>query len=144
VTDIELDSFTQDDAYRLGRMLVDRAIEQGLMGMVDISTPNCRWFHVSFGGATADNDSWAERKAATAFRFETSSLEAARTLDGRDAFGSGWLDPARYVLGGGAVPIRVKGAGVVAVVSSSGLGTGEMEHDFAVAGIRELATSSEE
>ena len=49
----------------------------------------------------------------------------------------GWLDPATYALAGGAVPIRVTGAGVVAVATMSGLPSVQ-DHDTVVDAIREL------
>lgn len=54
---------------------------------------------------------------------------------GVDAAAIGWLGPEYAIAGGGAFPLRVRGVGVVAAVTVSGLSSRE-DHDLAVEGIR--------
>lgn len=136
-----LEGFDRRDAWDLGRLLADRALEEGHPVAIDVRTASGILFHASLPGATADNDAWVARKAATALRFETSTalLEARiATAGARGMFEPGWLDPEIYAVAGGAVPIRVAGVGVVAVATISGLPSAD-DHDSVVAGIEALA-----
>ena len=134
-----LPRFDRREAWELGRFLAERALTEGYPVVVDVRTASGILFHASLPGATSDNDSWAEKKAATALRFETSTaLLAARIQNGgRDLHEPGWLDRATYAVAGGAVPIRVTGVGVVAVATISGLPSDD-DHDTVVDGILAL------
>lgn len=137
--ELELTRFDRGDAWRLGSSIAERALAEGLPVAVDVRTASGILFHASMPGATADNDDWARRKAATALRFETSTalLEARFAAGGRDMFEPGWLDPAEYAVAGGAVPVRVSGVGVVAAVTVSGLPSDD-DHDLVVRGLLDL------
>ena len=131
--ELQLESFDRADSWRLGRAIVERGLQEFLPIAVDVRTATGVLFHASLPGATADNDEWVARKAATVLRFETSSalLEARSAISERDMFEPGWLDPAVYALAGGAVPVRVRGVGVVAVATVSGLASAD-DHDLVV------------
>lgn len=137
--ELVLRRFDRADAWQLGRSVAERALAQGSPVAVDVRTSSGILFHASLPGATADNDVWAAKKAATALRFETSTalLEARIENGGRDMYEPGWLDPAVYAVAGGAVPIRVDGVGVIAVATVSGLPSAD-DHDLVVEGIRSL------
>lgn len=135
-----VERFDRKSAWLLGSYLANRAMDEKHPVVVDIRTASGILFHASLPGATADNSEWAARKAATALRFETATalLEARIEDGGRSMHEPGWLDPVMYALAGGAVPIRVKGVGlVVAVATMSGL-TSAKDHDTVVDAIREL------
>lgn len=140
--ELELTRFDRADAWRLGSSIAERALAASHPVAIDVRTASGILFHASLPGATSDNDEWVRRKAATAFRFETSTalLEARFIAGGRDMFEAGWLDPADYAVAGGAVPVRVTGAGVVAVATVSGLAS-EDDHDLVVQAIRDLRGS---
>ncbi|WP_136056149.1 heme-degrading domain-containing protein [Microbacterium sp. K24] len=140
--ELELPGFDRADAWRLGSSIAERALAASHPVAIDVRTASGVLFHASLPGATADNDEWVRRKAATAFRFETSTalLEARFVAGGRDMFEPGWLDPAEYAVAGGAVPVRVTGVGVVAVATVSGLAS-EDDHDLVVQAIRDLRGS---
>ncbi|GAA1447557.1 heme-binding protein [Leifsonia poae] len=135
-----LTGFDRRDAWELGSRLARIAVEQGLPVVVDIRTSTGILFHASLPGATADNDSWVEKKSRTALRFELSTalLTAQAERDDIPFLSPGWLDPAVYTLAGGAVPIRVAGVGVVAVATVSGLAS-DVDHQLVVDAVRELA-----
>ncbi|WP_144875612.1 heme-binding protein [Microbacterium sp. 1.5R] len=136
----ELDRFDRADAWSLGRAIAERGMAESAPIAVDIRTASGVLFHASLPGATADNDSWVAKKAATALRFETSTalLEARVAAGGRDPMEPGWLDPATYAVAGGAVPVRVRGVGVVAVATVSGLPSAD-DHALVVDALRALA-----
>ncbi|WP_314507439.1 heme-binding protein [uncultured Microbacterium sp.] len=139
-SELELARFDHGDAWELGSSIRDAALRAGLGVAIDIRRASgAVLFRAALPGVTADNEDWIDRKSALAFRFEESSaLVAARMAAlGVPAGSSGWLDPARYVFAGGAVPIKVAGAGVVAVVTVSGASSAE-DHSLVVEGIRAL------
>lgn len=114
--------FTEDTALRLGLMLVELARADKLPVVIDIRTPNRTLFHASLPGSAPLNDLWALRKSNTALKFqEPSLLVGTRNRAKGEALDRHGLSPSDHADNGGAVPIRVKGAGVVAVVTVSGL-----------------------
>ena len=137
--DLVLDRFTHDEVWLLGSRLAERARRDRHPVMIDIRRTTGILFRAAMAGTTSDQDAWIDRKSATAFRFEASTLLVGLRLeaDGRDPFADGWLHPARYTLAGGAVPIRVAGAGVVAVATVSGLSS-EEDHALVVDELRAL------
>jgi uncharacterized protein (UPF0303 family) len=138
--ELVLDRFTHEEVWLLGSRLAERARRDRHPVMIDVRRTSGVLFRAAMAGTTADQDAWIDRKSATAFRFEASTLLVGLRMeaDGRDPFADGWLDPSRYTLAGGAVPIRVAGAGVVAVATVSGLSSQE-DHALVVDEVRALA-----
>ena len=65
---------------------------------------------------------WAMRKSATALLFQQSSLRVGTRLrDKGDSVERQGLSEATHATAGGSFPIRVRGVGVVAAVTVSGL-----------------------
>ena len=121
--ELQLASFTNDDAWTLGCALVQAAREAAAPVAVEISRNGFRLFSAALGGSTPDNLSWIARKSAVVHRFGHSSLfvrqasvERGTTFEAE--FG---LDPARYAAHGGAFPVLVRSVGPVGVVAVSGL-----------------------
>lgn len=131
-----LPGFDHADAWRLGVLMVERALTQGAPVILDIRRPGVVLFRSALAGTSADNEAWLDRKAATVFRFETSSaLVAARfAAQGVDPWSAGWFDSVACAPAGGSFPVRVRGVGVVAAITVSGL-TSDEDHDFAVAAL---------
>ncbi|MEZ0448324.1 heme-degrading domain-containing protein [Cellulomonas sp. ICMP 17802] len=135
-------AFTPITAWDVGSRIVRLAIERGLGVAVDVRRESHVLFHASLPGTTADNDRWIERKTATAFRFESSTLLVQRRFAqaGISPADHGWLDARTHTLAGGAVPITVRGAGMVAVATVSGLSDDREDHALVVEALRaELA-----
>jgi uncharacterized protein (UPF0303 family) len=90
-------------------------------------------FRAALAGTTTENQAWLDRKAETVFRFEASTalLTERFAAQGVDVWTAPWFDTKRFTTAGGSVPVRVRGVGVVAAVTVSGL-TSEEDHDFAV------------
>jgi uncharacterized protein (UPF0303 family) len=134
-----LDQFGAEEAWRLGTALVEMARAGGLKVAIAIRTPDRTYFHASLPGALPQNDNWARRKSNTALYFQAPSMLVTlrARARGRSDLSNEGLPAADYALSGGAVPIRVKGTGVVAVVVVSGLPE-EEDHSLAVRGIEAL------
>ncbi|HVD82231.1 MAG TPA: heme-degrading domain-containing protein [Propionibacteriaceae bacterium] len=131
-----LDSFDHAAAWRLGTLMAERALRENAPIIIDIRTPTMVHFRSALAGTTAENEVWLERKARTVFRFETSTaLLAARfAAQGVDLEAAGWFDTKRFTDAGGSFPLRVRGVGVVAAVTVSGL-TSDEDHDFVIEGL---------
>lgn len=129
-------SFDHSDAWRLGSRIAAAAIAAEHPVAIDIRRPGLILFRAALPGSTADQESWIARKAALVFRFEASSalLSARFEADARNPLDGGWLDPAVYALAGGSFPIRVRGTGVVAAATVSGL-TSAQDHRLVTAAI---------
>jgi uncharacterized protein (UPF0303 family) len=138
------DSFDPATAWRLGTLMVERAVRDGSAVIIDIRRPSLVLFRAALTGTTAENQAWLDRKARTVFRFEASTaLVAARfAAQGVDVWTAPWFDTDRFTAAGGSVPVRVRGAGVVAAVTVSGL-TSDEDHDFAVEALDALLTSQD-
>jgi uncharacterized protein (UPF0303 family) len=131
-----LDSFDHAAAWRLGTSMVERALREDAAIIIDIRTPSMVLFRSALAGTTAENEAWLERKARTVFRFEASTaLLAARfEAQGLDLAAAGWFDTERFAAAGGSFPVRVRGVGVVAAITVSGL-TSDEDHDFVIEGL---------
>lgn len=130
--------FTEDQAWRLGNILIARAQHDKLGVVINIRTANRTLFHAATPGAAALNDNWARRKSNAALMFaEASLLIGTRNRARVQTLADQGLPEADYADHGGAVPIVVQGVGMVAVVTVSGLPQRE-DHAMAVAAIRQM------
>jgi uncharacterized protein (UPF0303 family) len=131
-----LPRFAEAEALALGRILGD--LGAGLTIVINIRTPDRTLFHAALPGSGPINDRWVQRKSATALLFQEASLAVGvRTRAKGETLAKFGLPVEDYAEQGGAVPIRVSGAGVVAVVTVSGLAQVD-DHNLAVAGLRQL------
>ncbi len=134
---LELDGFDEAAAWRLGLILVE--LGQGKPVVIDIRTADRTLFHAALPGSAPLNDLWARRKSNTALMFQLPSLlVAARNKAKGEPLDKHGLSGADFADSGGAVPIRVRGVGVVAVATVSGLPQVE-DHKLVVQGLRALA-----
>jgi uncharacterized protein (UPF0303 family) len=134
---LQLDGFDNDDAWRLGCLLVELARERGHAVAIDVRRGDHQLFHCALPGTTPDNDTWIERKVRVVRRFERSSFQVGqRHRDNGTTFEAATphLDPALYAAHGGCFPIRVRGVGVVGTVTVSGLPQAE-DHALVVEGL---------
>jgi uncharacterized protein (UPF0303 family) len=128
--------FNEDTALRLGLILVELARAVHAPVVIDIRTSDRTLFHASLPGSTPLNDLWARRKSNTTLRFhEASLLVGARNRAKAEQLAKHGLPPEDYADHGGAVPIRVKALGVIAVATISGLPQLE-DHRLVVRGMR--------
>jgi uncharacterized protein (UPF0303 family) len=131
--------FDNDDAWRLGCLLVELAQERGLPVTVDIRRGPQQLFHAAMPGTTPDNDSWIERKVRVVERFGASSylvgLRARR--QGITFAAQHDLPLQEYAAHGGCFPVRVRDVGVVGTVTVSGLPQAD-DHALVVEAIRDF------
>lgn len=136
---LELASFDDRAALRLGQILVDLALAEDLPVVIDIRTANRTLFHAGLPGSAALNDLWARRKSNVALMFNLPSLLIGRRNKAKgETLDRHGLPGTEYADSGGAVPIRVRGVGLVAVATVSGLPQLE-DHKLVVRAIRALA-----
>lgn len=115
-------AFSEDTALRLGLVLVETARREKLAVVIDIRTADRTLFHAALPGSAPLNELWARRKSATALQFHLPSLIVGARLKARGGtLADNGLSLADHADHGGAVPIRVRGTGVVAVATVSGL-----------------------
>jgi uncharacterized protein (UPF0303 family) len=133
-----LSGFDETVALRLGHILVDLALADDMPVVIDIRTADRTLFHAALPGAAPLNDLWALRKSNTALKFQLPSLLIGQRNKAKgETLDRHGLPPADYADSGGAVPIRVKGTGMVAVATVSGLPQVE-DHKLVVRGIKAL------
>ncbi|MET3975165.1 heme-degrading domain-containing protein [Cellulosimicrobium sp. 4261] len=125
--DLVLRTFTHDDAWRLGCLLVELADERDLPVTIDVRKGPQQVFHAARAGTTPDNDTWLERKVRVVERFGASSyLVGLRARATGTSFNEKHDLPLQeYAAHGGAFPVRVEGVGIVGVVTVSGLAQGD-------------------
>lgn len=133
-----LPEFDETVAWHLGSLLVGLAQVRGLPVVINIRAAGRTFFHASLPGSSASNDNWARRKSNTALLMGKASLLVGmkNAEKGRTLAAEGLAD-ADYADHGGAVPLVVAGAGIVAVVTVSGLPQIE-DHRLVVEGILAL------
>lgn len=122
-SEIVLPSLSEKAAYDLGRRATDAAWDEGLAVVVGIWRSQHQLFHAALPGSTQDNDEWLQRKGRTVKRFEHSSLYMEQLCRDQTTtlFKKFLLPESEYAAHGGAVPLRVEGAGVVGWMGVSGL-----------------------
>jgi uncharacterized protein (UPF0303 family) len=93
-------------------------------------------------GSTPDQQAWIDGKSSVVLRMEASTALLAERFaaHGIDA-SQGWLPLPEYAVAGGSFPVRVRGVGVVAAVTASGLSSDD-DHALIVDGIREFLRSA--
>jgi len=130
--------FDETTALALGTALVKLAQARTLPVVIDIRTADRPLFYAALPDSAPINALWARRKSATCLMFQASSLLVGTRLRAKgDSLEKHGLASADYASSGGSFPLRVKGAGVVAAVTVSGL-TELEDHALVVAGLESL------
>ena len=135
--ELQLHSFTNDDAWELGCALVAAARQRDAPVAISIVRNGHRLFTAALTGATPDNEQWIRRKERVVTRFGNSSLAVRQTfLERGTTFedGSG-LDLRRYAAHGGCFPVLIRSVGAVGTVTVSGLPQVD-DHRMVVAALR--------
>ena len=133
-----LPRFDENTALTLGTLLVSLAQAENLPVVINIRTADRTLFHAALPGSAPLNDIWARRKSNTALMFQKSSLLVGTMLREKGAsLANDGLPDADYADHGGAVPIRVRGVGMVAVATVSGLPQRD-DHALVVRGLEAL------
>jgi uncharacterized protein (UPF0303 family) len=133
MTEIIFDRFDQTDAWTLGVAMHAESTKRNYPIVIDIRRGETPMFSVMLPGASELNFDWARRKRNLTLLTGVASWTHAENLaQGDDVLAVMGLDPRDYTAHGGCVPIRVRGVGIVATVTISGLPQKE-DHDFAMA-----------
>lgn len=136
-----LRKFNEDTALTLGQILVTLAQAENLPVVINIRTADRTLFHAALPGSAPLNDNWARRKSNVALMFQKSSLLVGTLMREKgSSLANDGLPDADYADHGGAVPIRVKGVGMVAVATVSGLPQRD-DHALVVRGLEALLAS---
>ncbi len=128
--------FDFDDACLIGLDLVETARQNRQAVSIDIAVNGQQLFHAALPGTSPDNDQWIVRKNRVVGRFFRSSYYIAKLLESRgssmeEAYG---LSASDYAPFGGAVPVTLKGSGVIGSITVSAL-PDEDDHRMVVAAI---------
>src|SRR5580698_5754451 len=110
-------------AWELGGWITEKAIERGLILVVDVRRFGQPLFYAALDGTTPDNSEWVRRKSNVVARFHRSSYGVGLTqkLKGTTLLERQGLPLTEYAADGGSFPLHIQGAGVVGSVTVSGL-----------------------
>lgn len=130
---IELENFSNTIALEIGLSIINLAKEKSLNIAVQIERLNHIIFLYIDDNLPADKHNWLKRKANLAKHFEESSLSVKNDLIDKNmslekTFA---LSQENYLAKGGAIPIFVKNAGMVATITVSGLND-EEDHNIII------------
>jgi uncharacterized protein (UPF0303 family) len=125
-----LPRFDNDDAWRLGTVLVELARDHSAPVTIDIRRNGQQLFHCARPGTSTDNDAWIQRKVRVVDRYGHSSyLVGLRfSAKGTTFEDSSRLDPDTYAAHGGAFPLILAHTGPVGTVAVSGLPQADDHH----------------
>ncbi len=131
VQKIELEAFDHSTALKMATKVIDLANARKQTIAVEIARLNFPVFLFVGDGLPADKLNWLRRKANIAKHFEESSLRVKHDLmkgnmSLEKTFALGEKD---FLARGGAIPIFVKNAGMVATITVSGL-SDEQDHQI--------------
>jgi uncharacterized protein (UPF0303 family) len=134
---IELEKFSNSLAFEMGSAIINLAKSRNQHIAVEISRLNHTVFLYMDDSLPADKHNWLRRKANVAKQFEESSLSVKHDLKNgnitlEETFG---LDEKDFLAKGGAIPIVVKDAGMVGVITVSGL-RDEEDHNIIIEALK--------
>ena len=120
---IELDSFSNKTAMEMGLAIIDLAKKKNKNIAVQVERLNHTIFLYVDENLPADKHDWLKRKANVSKRFEQSSLSVKNDLmNGKMTLKETFaLDDKEYLAKGGSIPVFVKNAGMIAIITVSGL-----------------------
>lgn len=130
---IEIDKFSNAIALDMGLKIIELANARHQKVAVQIDRLNHTVFLYVGDGLPADKHNWLRRKTNIAKHFEESSLGIKHDLIGGNMSldKTFMLNEKDYLAKGGEIPIFVKNAGMVGVVTVSGL-SDEDDHQIIV------------
>jgi uncharacterized protein (UPF0303 family) len=120
---IELKQFTNRMALEMGLAIIELAKNRQQIIGVEIARLNQPVFLYIDDSLPVDKHHWIKRKANTAKHFEESSLSVRFELEKKNRtleqfYG---LNEKEYVAKGGAIPLFVDGAGLIGIITVTGL-----------------------
>jgi uncharacterized protein (UPF0303 family) len=141
--DLQFVEFTNKTAIQLGNAILERAMNEEKLIVVDIRRNGHVLFHAKLEGTGPNNDRWIQRKINVANHFGHSSYymhilyKSWNTTIQENAY----VDPMEYAAEGGSFPIIVKNVGPIGTISVSGL-PGEEDHGIIVTTLKGFLKSN--
>ncbi|MGC5772742.1 heme-binding protein [Paenibacillus pabuli] len=137
--ELEFTSFSHQDALEIGNLIVQYAQENNVAVAIHIERNRVPVFTHLMDGTSEENYVWLFRKKRVVDHYNHSSafIEERFIQSGASHTEHSLLSTSEYQAVGGSIPIRVKGVGVIGSVTVGGL-TGELDHEYAVEGIRQF------
>ena len=131
--ELQFSSFSNDDAFQLGTMILNEAKSNNKSVTIDISLNNHCLFHYAMTGTSIDNAEWIRRKKNVVNRFRHSSFFMGTKMknEEKDFYETYSLPEIDYAAHGGAFPLIIKDVGVVGSIAVSGLPQQE-DHELVV------------
>jgi uncharacterized protein (UPF0303 family) len=133
--DLQFESFSYEDAYRLGQKIMAIAAAENLAITADIVLNGFLVFRACRPGTGPGNARWMENKRNTMIHTGRSSLYFTYRLAAEGKERDAALMPASdYAICGGGFPLRLRGSGTIGYACVSGL-PHEKDHDVLVRAI---------
>jgi len=132
---LRVDRFTNDDAWELGKLYVEKIKEEGIEMAVQIRKVNGNTIFSYFSPKTNQlNENWMNRKFNTVTMNEMSSFKRWAISEYRKGtVEDQGLSSKDYAYCGGGFPVKMKNGEMVAVILASNL-PHEKDHKFIVEG----------
>jgi len=136
---LQFSEFTNQTAWELGLMLVEKAHAEDKKITIDISRSGQQLFHYALAGTAPDNDEWIRRKNRVVGRFFHSSFYMGLYYKSKETTieKNSLVSEMEYAPHGGAFPITIANVGIVGTITVSGLPQRE-DHEFVVAVLKEF------
>lgn len=133
---LRVDHFTNDDAWELGKIYVDKIKDEGIEMAVQIRKVNGNTIFSYFSPKTnLLNENWMDRKFNTVTMNEMSSFKRWTISQYRQGtVEDQGLSSADFAFVGGGFPVKLKNGEMVAVILASNL-PHEKDHKFIVDGL---------
>ena len=136
---LQFDQFDQTSAWALGTTIKSRCETAGVALAMEVRLGKETVFYYAMPGTGPNNANWVRRKRNTVELLHTSSYAVGLKLaeEGSSLEAKQGLPLADYASHGGSFPIRVRGVGVVGVVTVSGIPQRE-DHEMVVQALAAL------
>lgn len=137
--------FSNEDALEIGLFIIEAAKKIKKPVAVNIVKNRQTIFHYAMDGTSPDQDAWIKKKANVVLRHHHSSyyMRLYNELKNRSYYEFYSVSPSEYAVHGGAFPIKIEGAGVIGVITVSGLAQ-EEDHDMIVGAITTFLNKTSE
>lgn len=134
---IELKKFNNRIAFEMGSKIIALAKSKNQHIAIEISRLNQTVFLYVDDGLPMDKHNWLRRKVNVSKQFEKSSLSVKNDLfQGNMSLAKTFgLDEKDFIAKGGAIPVYIKDAGMIAIIAVSGLHD-EEDHQIIVQALK--------
>ncbi len=130
---IQFQSFTEEDAWKLGEAMRNAAIAKKHPFVIDIRSAGRKLFYAALPGSVPENENWVQRKINIVMAKHKSSYHIGREIaqNGRTLDQAMGFNPIDIAPHGGCFPIIIKNVGVVGTITVSGIPQRD-DHNFVV------------